>query len=419
MKRATKKKFWNKALAVLLTAGLSAGALTGCGSSSAEDNVQESKTDGEVTITIWHDKEDAVTQVLESEFAQLEPQIHVVLEKKSDLTEALKMVGNDPKAAPDMYFFAHDKIGVYAEMGILSPITDILPAEELDAYMDNTIEAATYKGTVYQLPIYYETLLFMYNRLYMKDEEVPATTEELYAYMQENTRGGHYGFVEQHSTPYYAAGWINGFGGYILNEEGEPGLNLPQTEAALTYHKKFVDLMPGETEYATVNTLFKEGMAHATIAGPWLVPTVRESGIDVGIASMPVIDETGTPISPYMGVQGMQVLKNAAETKKDAVKSVLRVLMKDEVGIALAQASGCAPARESCYSYEEVSGDEIVMAMKETAENAVPMPNLPEMDVMWTVASGLLTDVNMAGSDVTESAEKAQKEALQLIESMK
>lgn len=149
----------------------------------------------------------------------------------------------------------------------------------------------------------------MYNRLYMKDEEVPATTEELYAYMQENTRGGHYGFVEQHSTPYYAAGWINGFGGYILNDAGEPGLNLPETEETLAYHKKFVDLMPGETEYATVNTLFKEGMAHATIAGPWLIPTVRESGMDVGIASMPVIDETGKPIAPYMGVQGVQVLK--------------------------------------------------------------------------------------------------------------
>ena len=419
MKKATGKKFLNKALAVLLTAGLSVGALAGCGSPSAGDTVQEGNADGEITITIWHDKEDAVTQVLEEEFSRLEPQIHVVLEKKSDLTEALKMVGNDPKAAPDMYFFAHDKIGVYAEMGILAPITDIIPAEELDAYMDNTIEAATYKGTVYQLPVYYETLLFMYNRLYMKDDEVPATTEELYAYMQENTRGGHYGFVEQHSTPYYAAGWINGFGGYILNDAGEPGLNLPETEAALTYHKKFVDLMPGETEYATVNTLFKEGMAHATIAGPWLIPTVRESGIDVGIASMPVIDETGKPISPYMGVQGVQVLKNAAEAKKDAVEQVLRVLMKDEVGIALAQASGCAPARENCYSYEEVSGDEVVMAMKETAENAVPMPNLPEMDVMWTVASGLLTDVNMAGSDVAESAVKAQKEALQLIESMK
>ena len=82
--------------------------------------------------------------------------------------------------------------------------------------------------------------------------------------------------------------------------------------------------MPGETEYATVNTLFKEGMAHSTIAGPWLVPTVRESGMDVGVAAMPVIDETGNPISPYMGVQGIHVLKNAAENKKDAVEKVLR-----------------------------------------------------------------------------------------------
>ena len=59
------------------------------------------------------------------------------------------------------------------------------------------------------------------------------------------------------------------------------------------------------------------------------------------------------------------------------------------------------------------------MAMKETAENAVPMPNLPEMDVMWTVTGTLLTDVNMSGKDVVESADRAQEEALQLIENMK
>ena len=34
--------------------------------------------------------------------------------------------------------------------------------------------------------------------------------------------------------------------GYILNDAGEPGLNLPETEEALAYHKKFVDLMPGK-----------------------------------------------------------------------------------------------------------------------------------------------------------------------------
>lgn len=403
-----------KFLSILVSMTLVSGFLTGCGATGTDQSA-----DGVTNIVIWHDKEDEVAEILQQKLETLEPDIHVTLEKKSDLTESLKMAGNNPNAAPDMYFFAHDKIGVYAEMGILAPITDIIPQDELSGYMDSTIQAATYKGTIYQLPIYYETLLFMYNRLYMKDEEVPKTTDELYTYMQENTKGGHYGFVEQHSTPYYAAGWLNGFGAEILTKEGEPQLDSPQVISALEYHKKFVDLMPGETEYATVNTLFKEGMAHATIAGPWLVPTVKASGMDVGIAKMPTIDEMGNPIAPYMGVQGIQVLKNAAEKKTDAVEKVLRTIMDPQLEIDLAKASGCAPALEECYEKQEITSDEIVMAMRETAQHAVPMPNIPEMDVMWTVLGNLLTDVNMSGKDVTESAAQAQKEAQQLISNMK
>lgn len=403
-----------KGLTLIFAVAMVTSMLCGCGTQT--EAVEDS---GVVSITIWHDKEDAVAAILQEKLQVLEPDIQVVLEKKSDLTEALKMVGNDPKAAPDMYFFAHDKIGVYAEMEILAPITDMIPETELAQYLDNTLEAATYKGTIYQLPVYFETLLFMYNRLYMDVSEVPETTEELYAYMEENTRGGHYGFVEQHSTPYYAAGWINGFGGYLLSEDGEVGLDSSETIAALEYHKKFVELMPGETEYATVNTLFNEGMAHSTIAGPWLIPTVRERGIDVGVAPMPVIDKSGMQIAPYMGVQGIHVLKHAADTKHDAVENVLRELMDPEIGIRLAEASGCAPANQQCYDMEEVSSDEVVMAMKETAQHAVPMPNIPEMDVMWNVAGNLLTDINMSGNDVTESAKKAQRDAEKLIESMK
>ena len=134
---------------------------------------------------------------------------------------------------------------------------------------------------------------------------------------------------------------------------------------------------------------------------------------------MPIIDETGNPISPYTGVQGIQVLKYAAENKSEAVEKVLRQLMEPDIGVKLAQASGCAPANEKCYEMEEVTSDDVVMAMKETAENAVPMPNIPEMDVMWTVTGNLLTDVNMSGKDINESVKKAQKEAEQLIENMK
>ena len=383
--------------------------------SSSQDTTQE---DGPVTITIWHDKEDEVAAALQAELDQLAPDIVVNLERKDGLTDSLKMVGNDPNAAPDMYFFAHDKIGVYAEMGILAPITDFVDEETLNQYLPMTIEAATYKGEVYQLPIYFETLLYMYNRLYMSDDEVPQTTEELYHYMQETTQGGHYGFVEQHSTAYYAAGWLHAFDGFILNEEGEPGLNDPNTIRALEYHKKFVELMPTEGEYATVNTLFREGKAHSTIGGPWLVPTAREAGIDLGIAPMPTVDETGKQIAPYSGVQGIHVLKVAAERKHNAIAKVLEVLTGDQVGISIAQASGCAPAKESCYDDPTVSQDDMVMAMYETAQNAVPMPNVPEMDVMWTVAENLLVDVNMNGADVQTSADAAQQQALDLIAQM-
>lgn len=385
------------------------------GCSSSQSTAQE---DGPVTITIWHDKEDEVVAALQAELDQLAPDIVVNLERKDGLTDSLKMVGNDPKSAPDLYFFAHDKIGVYAEMGILAPITDFVDEDTLNQYLPMTIEAATYKGEIYQLPLYFETLIYMYNRLYMSDDEVPQTTEELYRYMQETTQGGHYGFVEQHSTAYYAAGWLHAFGGYILNEEGQPGLNDPNTVRALEYHKKFVELMPTEGEYATVNTLFREGKAHSTIGGPWLVPTAREAGIDLGIAPMPVVDETGKQIAPYSGVQGIHVLKVAAERKHDAIAKVLQVLTGDQVGIAIAQASGCAPAKESCYDDPAVSQDDMVMAMYETAQNAIPMPNVPEMDVMWTVAENLLVDVNMKGADVQTSADAAQQQALDLIAQM-
>ena len=395
-------------ISLLLVAALLV-PLAACGGGSVETN----------KLTVWHDKEDAVIEALSAYLAEAAPEVEVVFEKKTSLTDSLKLVGNDPGSAPDMFIFAHDKIGVFAEMGILADANTLLAEGALDNWLPMTIEAASYKGTLYQLPLYFETLLFMYNRRYMDDDEVPATTEELYQYMEKTTVGGHYGFVEQHSTAYYSAGWIHAFGGYLINEEGQPGLDSPQTVAALEYHKKFVEYMPSEGEYATVNTLFREGKAHSTIGGPWLVPTARESGIDLGLAPMPVVEETGKAIAPYSGVQGLHVLKVAAQRKHDAIAAVLQKLTGDGIGVAIAQASGCAPAKESCYEDPAVAEDDMVMAMYQTAQNAVPMPNIPEMDVMWTVAENLLVDINMSGKDVAESAQEAQKKAVDLIASMK
>ena len=386
--------------------------LTACGAQAA--NPADTNK-----LVIWHDKEDAVIATLEAYLSQSVPDLEIEFEKKTSLTDSLKLVGNDPGAAPDLFIFAHDKIGVFAEMGILAPIEPLLEDGALEHYLPMTLDAAAYKDTLYQLPLYFETLLFMYNRRYMQDGEVPSTTEELYTYMENNTGRGRYGFVEQHSTAYYSAAWIHGFGGSIIDESGTPFPNPQAVKDALSYHLKFVKLMPGETEYNTVNTLFLEGKADATIGGPWMVPSAREAGIDLGIAPMPTVDFTGQALAPYSGVQGIHVLKYAAENKTEAVKTLLAALTDPAVGTALALASGCAPANALCYDDPQVAGDELVQAMRATAEIAVPMPNIPEMDVMWTVVSNLLTDVNLSGKDIDESFQSALEQADNLIAGMR
>ncbi len=380
---------------------------------------QKPDAEGTKKLTIWHDKEDAVIEALSDYLSAAVPDLEITFEKKTSLTDSLKLVGNDPAAAPDLFIFAHDKIGVFAEMGILTPVTEFLEEDTLTDFLPMTLAAATYEDQVYQLPLYFETLLFMYNRRYMQDDEVPSTTEELLSYAQANTGRGRYGFVEQHSTAYYSAAWIHGFGGSIIDEDGVPFPDPQAVKDALAYHLKFVALMPGETEYNTVNTLFLEGKADATIGGPWLVPSARDAGIDLGIAPMPTVDETGKALAPYSGVQGIHVLRFAAEDKKEAVQELLTALTAPSVGIDLALASGCAPANALCYDDSRVAGDEFVQAMRTTAEIAVPMPNIPEMDVMWTVVGNLLTDVNLSGKDIDSSFSTAADKAKELIDAMK
>lgn len=367
-----------------------------------------------VELTIWYETDDAIAAEIQKVLDALAPDIVVKVERKDKMVEALKLVGDDPSSAPDMYFFAHDKIGVYAEMGILAPITDFISMNDLSDLLPMTINAATYKDTLYQVPIYFETLLFMYNKDLM--ETPPTTTDDLLEYMK-NVPEGEYGFVEQHSTAYFSVGWIHGFDGFIIDGSATPGLSLQETKDALSYHKQFVPYMPLDGDYNTMTTLFKEGKAHSTIGGPWLIPDVKEANINLGLAKMPTINSTGKPISPFSGVQGICVL-NVAKEKKDAVIKVLKKLAEPEIGINLANAIGSAPANNKCYDEESVSSQELVAMLKSSAENVVPMPNVPEMDVMWAVTENLLVAVNKNDADPNEQADLAQKEAEEQIKSM-
>lgn len=222
---------------------------------------------------------------------------------------------------------------------------------------------------------------------------------------------GTYAVVNQHSTAYNVAPFINGFGGYIINEEAVPGLNDANTKEAIEYNKKFAELQ-ADGDYNTVTTLFNEGKAAAIIGGPWLVSGIKEAGIDLGIKSLADFSlPNGNGLAPFSGVQGIGVMKHVAESKKDVLEKVIAALADPQVGIALAEKSNCAPANALAYENEAVSGNEMIAAMQRTAETAKPMPNIPEMSVMWGPAESLLAAVNKSGAEVDVSADQYQAEA--------
>lgn len=373
-------------------------------------------------VTIWHDCDAGIVATMEATVnGLLEGQnVAVQFEKKSNLTDQLKLYGNDPANGPDLYFFAHDSVGTFAAMGILAPVTGLLFPQDMADLIPMTLQAGTVYGEQYLLPVYYETLLFMYNKALWQGE-VPATTEELYEYMAAHTdaAAGTYALVNQHSNAYNVAPFLYGFGASIIDENAQPGLDTQAMKDAVAYNQKFAAL-EADGDYNTVTTLFNEQKAAAIIGGPWLVSGIKEAGIDLGIRSLAEFKlPNGNGLSPFSGVQSLGVLKYAAESRGEELTQVLKAFTDPSVGIALAKSSNCAPANGKAYDDPEVAANEMIMAIKATAETAQPMPNIPEMGAMWGPAETLLVSVNQSGAPVEEAAAQAQSAALQAIADMR
>ena len=420
-----------KIIAVLLSVLLLASLLAACGTSdepaggsSAPESAapaSEEPAAAPTELTVWHDGDETLMQAIADTVNPMlaDSGVSVTFEKRTGLSDQLKLYGGDAANGPDMYLWAHDSLGTFVAMDILEPLGNLVDESVWADYLPLTVDAGQIGGTQYLLPVYFETLLFLYNRD-MWQGEVPATTEELYEYMVANTdtAAGTYAVVNQHSTSYNVSPFIYGFGGYILDAEGNPGLNDPKTIEAVEYNKKFADL-EADGDYNTVTTLFNEGKAAAIIGGPWLVPGIRAAGIDLGVASLSDMTlPNGSPLAPFSGVQGIGVMKAAAETNGGAIALALEALASPEVGIALAKAGGCAPANSLSYEDADVAADEIIAAIERTAETAKPMPNAAEMNVMWGPVDSMLAAVNKNCQDAASAAEEAQAAALQAIADM-
>ena len=163
---------------------------------------------------------------------------------------------------PDIFIYAQDRLGGWIEAGNTVEPIDFFVEDDVKArYIPTTMEAMTYQGTIYGLPLNYKVISMIYNKKLVPTP--PKTTTELVDLCKKltNASEGKFGLAYAYSDFYYHAALMNGFGGGVFNAQRQPTLNRPENIKSLEYMLKWYKtdkILPAEPSSALVISLFNQ-----------------------------------------------------------------------------------------------------------------------------------------------------------------
>jgi arabinogalactan oligomer / maltooligosaccharide transport system substrate-binding protein len=309
---------------------------------------------------------------------------------------------------PDVFIYAQDRLGGWIEAGkTVEPIDFFLDKATRERLLPGMIDAMTYKGSVWGLPVNYKMPTLIYNKDLVKAP--PKTSGEMIALAKTltNAQSGRYGLAYWYTNFYFHSALMNAFGGSVFDKDGKLTIDSPATVASLNqmmawYQKDGV--LPTEPSEALIASMFNEGKAAMVINGPWFVGDI-DKRINVGFAPLPVVDAAGKPMRPWMTIEGAYVAASSAH--KDAAYELVKYLTGEEAGLVLAVEGRQLHTNKAIYANPKVGGDPVLKAFRDQLENAEPMPNRPEMTMVWSPATTAMNKIVKGNASV----EAALKEA--------
>ncbi|MCI0442277.1 extracellular solute-binding protein [bacterium] len=311
---------------------------------------------------------------------------------------------------PDIFIYAQDRLGGWIEAGnTVEPIDFYVEDDTKARYIPTTMEAMTYQGTIYGLPLNYKVITMIYNKKLLPTP--PKSSTELVAAAKKLTdqKAGKFGLAYSYADFYYHAALMNGFGGGVFDAQRRPTLNSPPNVKSLEYLMKWFDtdkILPAEPSTALITSLFNEGKAAIVFSGPWFLGEIAK-GIDYGLALLPKIDESGKPMKPWMTVEGMYIA--ASSKSKEAAYDFLKYCTDVPSAKILAIEGRQTPSNKNVYNDAKVGADPILKAFRQQVEAAVPMPNLPEMTMVWSPATTAMNKLTRKAATPKAAMDEAQK----------
>jgi arabinogalactan oligomer/maltooligosaccharide transport system substrate-binding protein len=316
---------------------------------------------------------------------------------------------------PDVFIYAQDRLGGWIAAGnTVEPIDFFLDAPTKGRYLGASLQAMTYQGNVYGLPLNYKVITLIYNKKLVATP--PKTSGELVAMAKKlsSPATGHFGLAYWFSDFYYHAGLMNAFGGGVFDGR-KPTLNAPANVKSMELLMKWLGqgFLPAEPSTALITSLFNEGKAAMVFSGPWFLGEIK-NGVDFGLAPLPKIDEAGgKPMRPWITVEGVYIA--APSKNKDAAYEFAKFVTDLPAAKVLALEGRQSPANKGVYADPQVANDPVLKAFRQQVDVAVPMPNLPEMTMVWSPATTAMNKIVKKSATPREALDEAQKDLIDRI----
>lgn len=326
-----------------------------------------------------------------------------------------KITASVPRGkGPDVFIYAQDRLGGWIESGkTVEPIGFYLDDATQKQFLPGMLDAMTYKGTVYGLPLNYKSITLIYNKALVKNPPKNSTELVKLAKSLTDADSGRYGLVYWYTNFYFHAALMNAFGGRVFDKDGKLVLNSPQTVASIKEMMKWYKqdrILPSEPSETLVSSMFNEGKAAMVFNGPWFIGEISPS-VNYGLAVLPVIDEAGKkPMRPWLTIEGAYV--SASSKQKEQAYDFVKFLASEEAGLVLALEGRQLHTNAAIYKDKRVNGDVVLNAFHEQLSSAEPMPNRAEMTMVWSPATTAMNKI-VKGNATPEAALKEASDAIQ------
>lgn len=350
------------------------------------------------TLTLWHGYRGAERAAFEELIQQYNRSQGAVQVKALAVPfggYADKLSAALPRGqGPDLFVFAHDRLGGWASAGhTVAPIDRHVSERLLRRFPANLIDAMTFGGDLYGLPFAFKSPALILNADLVR--AAPATTDELVAEALRHTdRGsGRFGLAYSYTEPFFHGALMNSFGRGPFDRGGNLDLDSDANIQSMEMLARWVRddrILPEEPTSTLVTSLFNQGRAAMVISGPWMLGEIAP-GVNYRVVPLPVNSENGRPLAPWVAVEGLFL--SPWTSNPTAAVAVMEFLTRRDSAEKMGIEGGQLPANVSAFEHPQLATDDTAMAFRRQLEVAVPIPNLPAMTLVWVPLENTLKKV--------------------------